>query len=102
MRKMSVTTYVVQVAPPWLVEIEFRGIVREINVCLRFFDGRIRGRVSFVLSCFSFFSFVFACVDSERRIRGSNWAKRPHQLATAGRRENACIYAIATKRPYAI
>jgi hypothetical protein len=28
------------------------------------------------------------------------WAKRPHQLATAGRWGNACIYAMAAKWPY--
>jgi hypothetical protein len=32
-----------------------------------FFIGGMRGRVSFVLSCFSFFSFVSACVGSRRR-----------------------------------
>jgi hypothetical protein len=47
-----------------------------------FFVSRMRGRVSFVLPCFSFFSFVLACVGSRRR----SSAERPHQLAKARRR----------------
>jgi hypothetical protein len=63
-----------------------------------FLYSGMRGKESFVLSCFSFFACVFACVGSRRRISAEiiSWP-RP-----GGGKNSVYIYAMIAKRSNAI